>query len=397
MRILTFTTLFPNFEQPSHGIFVENRLRHLLGSGALTAKVVAPVPWFPSRSEAFGAYARLARMPRQEMRHGISVLHPRYISIPKIGMHLAPFLLYLGARRAIKRMIAQGDAFDLIDAHYFYPDGIAAALLGREMGRPLVITARGTDINLIAEYPLPRRMILWAVKQAQGVITVCEALKTRLVELGAEPGRIHVLRNGVDLDGFRPCARDMVRREHDIGTEAPLLLSVGHLIERKAHHLAIEALALLPEARLLIAGEGPERAALETLAVNRNVAGRVRFLGRVPHERLPEIYSAADVLILASSREGWANVLLESMACGTPVVASDVWGTPEVVADPAAGILVKERTGSGFADAIKRLLSAPPRREATRRYAERFSWNATTEGQLALFRRILEMRSATPS
>ncbi len=393
MKILTFTTLFPNNEQQDHGIFVENRLRHLLGSQQLVAEIVAPVPWFPLANRAFGRFARLARVPRQEHRHGVRIHHPRYLSIPKIGMHVAPLLLYLGARRAAKRLQAEGYGFDLIDAHYFYPDGIAATLLGHELGKPVVITARGTDVNLIGDFALPRRMILWAARQAAGIITVCEALRTRLIELGVDGAQIRTLRNGVDLVRFGPRDRDDARHKYGVAGTAPALLSVGHLIERKGHHLVIEALAQLPTARLLIAGDGPERVALERLATRLGLAERVRFLGRVAHDELAEIYSAADLLILASSREGWANVLLEAMACGTPVVASNVWGTPEVVADPAAGLLVEARTGDAFAAAIARLLAAPPPRAATRLYAERFSWDATTAGQLALFGEILARES----
>jgi teichuronic acid biosynthesis glycosyltransferase TuaC len=392
MKILTFTTLFPNSEQQDHGIFVENRLVHLLASRQVTAEIVAPVPWFPLAGRIFGRFGGLARVPRQEQRHGLSIRHPRYLAIPKLGMHLAPLLLYLGARRAAKRLLADGYAFDLIDAHYFYPDGVAAVLLGCELGKPVVITARGTDINLIAEFPLPRRMILWAARRGAAVITVCEALRARLIELGADGAHIHTLRNGVDLVRFQPGDRDAARRSYGVDGAAPVLLSVGHLIERKGHHLVIEALTHLPAARLLIAGDGPERPTLERLATRLGVADRVRFLGRIAHDALAEVYGAADVLVLASSREGWANVLLEAMACGTPVAATKVWGTPEVVADPAAGLLVEPRTADAFASAIARLLAAPPPRSATRRYAERFSWDATTAGQLALFHGILTRR-----
>src|SRR6266851_5525534 len=313
MKILTFTTLFPNSEQRDHGIFVENRLRHLLGSQQLVAEIIAPVPWFPFVHRAFGRFAHLARVPRLEHRQDLRVRHPRYISIPKIGMHLAPLLLYLGARRAAKRLLAEGYAFDLIDAHYFYPDGVAAALLGHELGKPVVITARGSDVSQIGDYPLPRRMILWAARRAAGIVTVCEALRARLIELGADGRQIRTLRNGVDLVRFHPRDRDDARRRYGVDGAAPVLLSVGHLIERKGHHLVIAALAQLPGAKLLIAGDGPERAALELLAARQGVVERVRFLGHMAHDELAAIYSAADLLVLASSREGWANVLLEAM------------------------------------------------------------------------------------
>jgi glycosyltransferase involved in cell wall biosynthesis len=168
--------------------------------------------------------------------------------------------------------------------------------------------------------------------------------------------------------------------------------SVGWLIERKGHHHAISALGALPDTDLLIVGEGPERAALERLAAKENVSERVRFLGRIDQKRLPEIYNAMDALVLASSREGWANVLLEAMACGTPVVASAVWGTPEVVAAPAAGVLMKTLDSHGVIDGVRRLFATYPERAETRRYAEGFSWDATTQGQLALFRQILRRR-----
>jgi glycosyltransferase involved in cell wall biosynthesis len=169
----------------------------------------------------------------------------------------------------------------------------------------------------------------------------------------------------------------------------PVLASVGNLVELKGHHIVLEALSHLPRARLLIAGEGPERSSLERRAIQLGVADRTRFLGRVPQEELPKFYSAADVLVLASSREGWANVLLEAMACGTPVVATDISGMVEVVGAPSAGRLVRHRTATEFADTIAALLAAPPERSATRAYAEAFSWDATTEGQVALFKSLL--------
>ena len=387
MRLLTYSSLYPNAAQPNHGVFVENRLRHLVASGGAESRVVAPVPWFPLKNKTFGSYAAFAAAPDREQRHGLSIEHPRYPVIPKIGMSLAPWLMYRFTLPTVQRQLAQGYDFQVIDAHYFYPDGVAAALIARKLGKPLVITARGTDINLIPAYGLPRRQILWASRQASRIVTVCEALRQSVIDLGVPADKVVTLRNGVDLQGFRPLPHDEARRE--LGFVRPTLLSVGGLIARKANDLTVAALPDLPEFELVLIGEGPEQAALQAQAEALGVADRVRFLGRIAHADLPLYYSAADAMVLASSREGWANVLLESMACGTPVVASNVWGTPEVVAAPEAGVLMPERTPAGVVEAVRKLFAALPQRTTTRTYAEGFDWSDTTQGQLDIFTGIV--------
>jgi glycosyltransferase involved in cell wall biosynthesis len=386
LRILTVTTLFPNAVLPAHGIFVENRLRRVAESGQAALRVIAPVPWFPFKAKVFGDYSAWARVPRFERRHGLTVTHPRYLVLPKLGMLLQPFFLYRALLSETRRLKKEGLEFDLIDAHYYYPDGVAAALLARRLGKPFTVTARGTDLNLVPRFSWPRAMIRWAAGSAAASIAVCQALKEVLVELGVPASQVHVLRNGVDLGLFRPLDRTELRSR--MGLQGPVLLSVGHLVERKGHHLVLEALSRLPEGTLLIVGDGPERARLVALAKKLQIEDRVRFLGAVPHERLPELYNVGDLLVLASSREGWANVLLEAMACGTPVVATRIWGTPEVVTEDAAGLLVEERSAPAIAESIRTILAAPPDRGATRRFAEKFSWDATTEGQIELFRQI---------
>lgn len=387
MKLLTFSTLFPNGADPTNGVFVENRLRQLAAAGAAEHRVVAPVPWVPPGLANTQRYRKQAAAPRAETRHGIHVDHPRFLAIPRIGMTLAPFLLYAGAVGAVERARRGGFDFDLIDAHYFYPDGVAATLLGHRFRRPVVITARGTDVNVLPSFALPRRMIVRAATRAAGIITVSRALRDSLVALGVTDGHIRVLRNGVDLTLFHPHDRTAQRRA--LGLSGPTMLSVGNLLEAKGHHLAIEALTSMPGVTLLIAGDGPFKPELEARAAAFGVSDRVRFLGRRPHDELSGLYEAADVLVLASAREGWPNVLLEAMACGTPVVASDVGGIPEVVTAPEAGRLLPERTSAAVAAAVKSLFAAPPDRAATRAYAEKFSWDETTRGQLDLFKEIL--------
>jgi len=388
IKALVISNLYPNGEFPRHGIFTEHRMRNMVRSGRVEMRVLAPVPWFPFRGRRFGVYGAYARIPADDTRHGIRVRHPRFPVIPKIGMSVSALLLAIALIRPLRRLIDEGFDFDVIDAYYFYPDGVAAALLGRWFGKPVTITAYGTDLTLVANHRLPRWQIRWAAKRAAGMTTVCKALKDRLVELGADARRVKVVLHGVDLQLFRPPAdRDAMRAA--LNLSRPTLLTVGHLVENKGHHFVIEALRSLPEFELLIAGEGEQSDNLRTLARDCGVSDRVRFLGHVDQTKLPGYYGAADALVLASGREGIANVMMEALACGTPVVATAVWGAPEVITDPVAGVLIDERSGHGVAQGVRRLFQAPPDRAATRRFVERYTWEQTTIDHLAMFEQAL--------
>lgn len=390
MHILTLTTLYPGVAAPAHGVFVENRLRAFVKESGADIRVVAPVPYFPSDSPIFGRYAAFARAPLFERRDGIVINHPRYFLPPKVGMSYAATALERCFLRAARAFIDEGWDFDLIDAHYYYPDGVAATRVAETLNKPVVVTARGSDITLYPQFKRQRAMVLDAARKADASVAVSESIREEMIRLGAVGEKITTLRNGVDLDLFRPMDRLQIRQRMNLS--GLVIASVGHLIERKGHHLVIEALRALPNATLLIAGEGGERRALESRAKAFGVRERVRFLGAVPHEQLAEIYNAADLLALASSREGWPNVLLEAMACGTPCVATPVWGSQEIIAAPECGRLAAARTAPAMAEAMGAVLRYPPAREHVRAYAEQFSWEEPVRGLQSLFERVIEKR-----
>jgi glycosyltransferase involved in cell wall biosynthesis len=387
-RILCFSSLYPSAARPRHGIFIENRMRSLNRSGRVALKVVSPTPWFPFASAAFGRYAALAKVPARDERYGIEVRYPRYPTIPRLGMSAAPRLMARATLGPIRRLIAEGFDFDVLDAYYFFPDGVAAAWLGRRLGKPVILTALGTDVNVLPNFPAPRRMIRRAADEADGMTTVCQALKDGLAALGVPPERIDVVLHGVDLELFRP-PQDRQAARARAGFDRPTLLSVGHLVEGKGHHIAVEALARLPGTALAVIGDGEEQANLERLARELGLADRVRFLGHVDQTDLPLYYGAADALVLASAREGIPNVIMESLACGTPVLTTRVGGTPEVVSVPEAGLLLERRDPATLAEAAERLFAGYPDRAATRTHAERFSWERTTRDHLRIVDRIL--------
>lgn len=387
MRLLVFASLYPNAMQPRHGVFVEERLRHLVDTGRIEATVVAPVPWFPFRHRRFGAYAAFAGVPEREQRYGIEILHPRYPVIPKFGMNFAPSLLTRAMLPVLRKLCAQAPDFDLIDAHYFYPDGVAAARLGALLGKPVVITARGSDVTFIPCHRAPRRQIQWAAAQAAAIVTVSRALKDGLVALDVDPGKATVLRNGVDLERFGPRDRQKIRKAW--GLTGTVWMTAGHLIEVKGVHIAIGMLAKFPDVTLLVVGSGPEERRLRAQARQLGLESRVRFVGAVKHAQLSDYYNAADALIHASSREGMPNVVLESLACGTPVVASPFDGVDEVLETPETGEIAAERSVEAMAAAWVRLRERAPSRAATRRAGEQMGWEPVIRAQIALYARAL--------
>jgi teichuronic acid biosynthesis glycosyltransferase TuaC len=383
IRILTLSSLYPNVEQPDHGVFVEQRLQHLLATGEVSAEVIAPVPWFPFPGARFGRYGVFARVASQETRHGVRVSHPRVPVLPKVGMAVAPYLMAAALRGPVRATLERAP-FDVIDAHYLYPDGVAAAMLARRIGKPFVLTARGSDVNVIARHAGPRRMIAWAIRHAGQVVTVSRALRTELVKLGIEESRVDVLPNGVDLELFSDDRRPAVRE----GPERVLLV-VGHLKPGKGHALVLQALRSLTDCVVRFAGDGPIRRLLEEQASTLGVTARVQFLGSVPHTRLADHYRRADALILASEREGMPNVILEALACGTPVVATSVGGVAEIMTDPVAGVLLESSSVEALVAGVRTLLARPPSSRRVREFALRFGWDAATRGQLEIFRRLV--------
>lgn len=363
LRVLTLATLFPDAGRPNFGAFVERQTLGLAALEGVELEVASPVrlpPWPLSLHPRFAARRAL---PERETRKGLAVHRPRFSALRNGAV----------AERMARTVlpIARGGGFDVIDAEFFWPDGVAAMHLAAALEIPFSVKARGSDIHFWGRRTGIRRQMLEAAERAGGLLAVSEALKRDMTALGMAEAKIRVHRTGADLDLFRP--RDRAAAKRALGIEGTLLIAVGALIPLKGHRLAVEALAALPEATLLVVGDGPERRALERLAGRLGVTGRVRFLGAWPHSELPDLLGAADLLVHASEREGLANVWIEALACGTPVIAANVGGAPEAIDRPEAGRLVP-RSAEAIAAAVRELLAHPPDPGAVRRAAERFSW-----------------------
>lgn len=372
LRVLTLSTLFPDATRPTFGVFVERQTLGLAALPETLVEVVAPVGLPPLLGRLHPRWAPLAGLPARERWKGLPVHRPPFAVVPGLGW-LSPIVM-ARALLPLLRDVRERFPFDVIDAEFFFPDGPAAIWLGRGLGVPVSIKARGADVHHWGARPITRGQVARAGHAAGRMLAVSAAMRADMIALGLPADRIRVHYTGVDLARFHPAA-DRAAAKEALGVTGPLLLGVGALIPRKGHDLAIRALTRLPGATLMIVGEGPARPALEALASACGVADRVRLLGRRAHEDLPALAAAADVAVLVSASEGLANAWVEALACGTPVVISDAGGARELIDRPAAGRIVA-REPDAIAGAIAELLAAPPHPAAVRATAERFTWEA---------------------
>lgn len=393
VNIVLFSTLFPHRGEPTLGVFVRNRLLELLKTGQVQATVIAPVPWFPLKGRIFGAYGRSAMADKEEQLGNLKVFHPRYLVVPKVGMMLTPFTLAWAAKRLLRKLLKQGLKVDLIDAHYLYPDTVSAAKLSDWSGIPFVATARGSDVSQIGKMSKPKAMILECCSKASHVITVSQSLNDLLQQMGVDADNITTLRNGVDLERFKrmPNARPAVCAETELDPNKPIVVFAGWLIPRKRVDILIDALRHSKNTQALIVGDGPLRTELELQAAEAELAHRVAFVGKKKPDEIVKYFSAADLLCLPSEREGWANVMLEAMACGVPVVARAVDGALELITTKIAGRLVDGSKPEAYAEAFASILTSNHDPEHVRAFAEKFDWQATTNGQLKIFRRAVAL------
>lgn len=393
MRILSIATLFPNPVKPSFGVFVGNQMRAVAARCEVDLTMVSPIgvpPW-PLSTRA--PYARLKDIPEVSDAVGIKVHYPKFTLIPKIGGDSNPARIAAAVLPLARRLHAE-QPYDLIDAQFFFPDGPAAAIVARELGLPLTIKSRGADIHYWGRREKALAQMRDAARQAAGLLAVSQALRQDMIALGMPGDKIDVHYTGLDRERFHPiergAARALVSAMPDLGIwpEGPLLVTPGALIPRKGQRLVIEALTRLPHVRLALAGVGEDEPHLKALAKRLGVADRVQFLGLVDHDLLPYVLCAADVLVLPSASEGLANVWIEGLACGTPIVVPDIGGASEVVKDASAGRLVA-RNPESIAEAVSEILVDPPSQADVADNVSRFSWGVNAENIMRFWRSVL--------
>lgn len=391
--LVVLSTLFPSREEPVAGVFIRERMFRV--AKQLPVTVVSPQPWFPL-SGLIRRWKPNYRPERASFERvdGIEIHRPRFIALPGVLRRLDGFAIAVACRALIRRLQHEQRA-DVLDVHFGYPDGYAGALLARWLRLPFTVTLRGKEARLREANALRRRMEV-AARTASRTISVSAALRDVAVGLGADPDRSILIGNGIDLAKFRPVEKSAARKALGVPDDATVLVSVGWLVERKGFHRVIEAMPELVAAHpklllLIVGGAGPEgdytielHAAVRAAAMERHV----RFLGPMPPEQLHVPLSAADLFVLATRYEGWANVFLEAMACGLPVVTTRVGGNAEVVCSGDLGVLVPFGDRSALVAAIDAALRRPWDRQAILDHAADNTWDRRIERLVATFQDV---------
>jgi teichuronic acid biosynthesis glycosyltransferase TuaC len=381
VRILSLSSCLPSSADPNRGLFVLHRLRAL--AELADVEVVHAAPWFPG-------YRGPSPAPRNgsETLAGLRVHHRRFIYVPRFLKGLDAAFYARGLSKWLAGHVAAHGRPDVLDVHFVWPDGVAACRLAGLIGVPFTITLRG-KINSRIRDPRMRPLIAAALRQAAHVISVSRPMAETARTLGVEEGRVSVIPNGVDMDAFKPIQAAEARRELGLDPDCRYIVCVAAICPEKGLPELVEALAGLPEdVRLLLVGDddsgGRNLAELNRLAIRQNCVGRMIFAGVQPHERVPLYLNAADLTVLASHAEGCPNVVLESLACGRPVVATSVGQVPEMIQPGVNGEIVAVGDASALAAALRECLGRPWRADEIRLSPAVRSWRSVAEELLPL-------------
>jgi len=376
-RVLVVSRAYPNSVLTGQGLWVKRLVNQYAETNEI--KVIAPVPYCPPLS-GFPEYTRFRHIARRSSDGGVELFHPRFVVGPGRSLYLTEAVsYYLGIRRLADEIRASFD-FDIIHAHFSYPDGVAAALLGRRYGVPVVVTEHAPWMpNWMDKSAVVRRQSVWAARRAVFQIAVSTSVRDSIAHFTGDPEKIRVIPCGVDGDAFSVAADRVTRRPDQI-------LFVGFINFNKGIDVLLEAIrrvvARKPSARLVLVGGGffrntkLQEGRLRVLARDLEQSGHVEFVGHRPPGEVARYMRESALLVLPSRAESFGAVLVESLACGTPVVAT-MCGGPEDIVTERVGVLVPTEDPAALAAAIERVLTNRNDYDPAilRAYAlENFSW-----------------------
>lgn len=365
MRILFFSSVFPQPHNPLRGIYSLYLCRALSRTHAVT--VVAPWSWVDRlRYNLRGTGIAQGEAPELEQ---FAIRYPSYYYPPRVMRSTYGWWMWGSVRKTMQSVLSRFQP-ECIVSYWTFPDGEVAVRAAREHGIPCAVMVGGSDVLLMTQCHRRKKQISRVLNEADAVVPVGADLRESILRLGIPIEKTHIVPRGVDTTLFSPGNRQEARRRLGIPERKQVLLYVGNMVPLKGIDVLLAACELLfrenADLQLYLIGDGSSRNQLETESHLRGIASITRFIGPVAHSTLPNWYRAANVTVLPSRSEGVPNVLRESLACGTPFVASRVGGIPELAKDPIS-TLVPPENPAALAAGISRTLAthgesiAPPK------------------------------------
>jgi glycosyltransferase involved in cell wall biosynthesis len=333
-----------------------------------------PVTW--RTALAFWREGRYASLRASRSWKGVQTRYPIYFYVPRIMRWINGFTLFLSLLP--QWMAVWRERPQAIYATWLFPDGFAAVLLGRLFRLPVVVKVHGTDVEHLDTEHLRRRLAVWALNRASAVVSVSRYLRDKLIAHGVAPEKIALIYNGIDSERFHPRDRDACRAQLGLARDASIVLYIGNLKPDKGPLdllSAVETICAERGMHVYFLGDGPVRKAIQERIECRRIGQWVHVCGHVMHDLIPVWMNAADLVCLPSYHEGVPNVLLEAIACGVPVLATDVGGIPEAVTRQS-GVLVPPEDPEALRTALIDMLNQRWDRDAVVGSSTAGTWQA---------------------
>lgn len=389
-KILIISHLFNNNIEQQKAPFVSDQVKWL--SELVELKVIAPILWYPF-SRYSKRWGKLMDIKKRELHGNVEVSHPRYLAIPiRISATIAAFFYSLSVGVNILQ-IREKFEFDIIHAHFAYPDGITSVVMGKIFHTPVILTVHGSDINEYLKIRELRFIITYILNNVKHVIAVSESLKQKIIEMGIDENKITVIPNGYDPKLFKIIDQNYSRTKLNLPHNKKILLFIGTLTEIKGLNYLIKAMKDVIQYEknvlLIIVGEGYEKEQYKLLTKNNNLEDYIEFVGSKKHSEIPLWLNACDLFVLPSINEGFGVVLIEAAACGKPVVASNVGGIPEA-SNPIARKLIPPKDSKELAKSILEMLNSEFDPVKIIAMNEKFKYDLITKNLIGIYETVKE-------
>lgn len=401
IRILVLSSMYPKDINSISGVFIHHQLKALQKEGC-KIKVISPVPYVPKILSFNTKYKKYKQIPKYINYDGVPVYYPRYFRLPgKWFGGISCYTIYYGIKKVINSIITEFKPH-IFQVYTATPDGYVGLILRKKYNIPLICSFRGSDIN---SYPKYNKLTYYLTKkvilESDQITAVSNALKIVAEGIGKPKKEIQVVYNGCDskMFSYNKKERLRIRKELRISLKKLVIIFVGSLVKSKGIFELLTAFIKLnykyTNLYLILIGNVPDRTVLDKIISSNYINNKICLLGEIPQNEIPYWLSASDIFVFPTYNEGLPNAIMEAMACGLPVVATEIGGIPEVVKDGENGILIDKKNVKSIVHSLEKLIENKSMCRKMGEHGritieEKFSWNNSAKKLIEIYNKIID-------